>query len=289
MRINTGYIVVKEISFDSVKTNFYFDKNHNGESQFAIVIGVNKNSLLKVGEVILHDKCIMFYDASIVGESCYYIKEEEVFAKLVKGDLISIRESVYVEVDKEANHTLNVDGLVLEKDTRYDEFSIYNRTQHGKVISVPLYATNSYTKGDRSIPIDLKVGDIVYSHHFITHEDNERIINNKKVYEIRYEECYCRERDGELTSLNEWNLVTPINEEETKQKYGDFYLKEDIEKETDLGLIKLTSNKLKSLGVHDSSKVLFKHKRNYPIIVKGDLYYRVNTRDIVAQKIDKNG
>lgn len=286
MRINTGYIVVKEISFDSVKTNFYFDKNHNGESQFAIVIGVNKNSLLKVGEVILHDKCIMFYDASIVGESCYYIKEEEVFAKLVKGDIISIRESVYVEVDKEANHTLNVDGLVLEKDTRYDEFSIYNRTQYGKVIAVPLVATNSYLKGDRSIPIELEVGDIVYSHHFITHEDNERIINGKKVYEIRYEDCYCKEKDGELVSLNEWNLITPIDEDESKLKYGEFYLKEDLDKETDLGVVKLSSKRLKISGVNDSDTVLFKHKRNYPIIVQGKLYYRVNTRDIVAQKIN---
>jgi len=284
LKINSGYIVVKEISFDSIRTNFCLPKNHTGESRIAIVVGTNKKSVFKQKETIIHDKCIMYFKAEDIGTDCYYINEEDVNAKIVNGDIVSFRESVYVEVDKEANYTIDANGLKLEKDVEYEEFAIYNRTQHGKVISAPLIATNSYLKGDRSIPIELELGDIVYSHHFLTHKDNERIINSKRVFEIRYEDCYCRERNGVLEMLNEWNLIEPIDEDESKFKLGNFQLKDKLEKETDLGLVSIASNKLKSLGVSQGNKVLFKHKRNYPIMVKKRLYYRVNTRDIVATK-----
>lgn len=285
LRVNQGYIVVKEVNFNEVKSNYYFEKKHNGESRFAIVIATPKNSILKPNDTIIHDKCIMYFEAPDLGEKCYYIQEKEIKSKVVNGDIVSFRESVYVDADKEANYEINIGSLKLKKDVEYDEFSIYNRTQHGRVVAVPLTATNSYLKEDNELEIDLKKNDIVYTHHFLTHNDNERIINGKRVFEIRYEECFCRERDGLITMLNEWNLIEPIDEDESKLKIGDFYLKNKLEKEANLGLVIYPCDNLELLGAGKGEKVLFKKDRDYPIIVQNKLYYRINTRDIVAVNI----
>lgn len=281
-RINSGYIAVREVNLDKLKSKYFYTKTHSGASRFAEVIGVHKDSFLKTKDVVLHDKDIMFFAAKDLGVDCYYVLESDINAKLVGKDVISIRESVYVKVNREAKHQVEINGTVFKKDVEYNEFDIEHRTQHGEVVSVPLVATNSYIKGDNRIPIDIKVGDIVYSHHFITHDDNEREINGEKVYEIRYEECYCRERKGKITMLNEWNLVEPIDEDESNLRMGKYILKENKEKESDLGILIHLSSRMKEIGVNSGEKVLFKHHRDYPIIVNNKLYYRVNTRDIVA-------
>lgn len=278
MNINTGFIAIKEVDLNIVKKSFTIPKKFDGESRFVEVVATRKNSLFKVGELVVHEKAIPYFIASEFGENCFFIPEAELNAKIIDGNFISINELVYVDTDKTSNY--KKDNFTI--DHEYNQFREDIVTQSGTVVSVPLKASNSFINNSE-LDIELEAGDKVYTHHFLTHEDNEITFNGKKVYSIRYEECYCRIRNGELQMLNEWNFIEPIKENEKDIKIGSFKIKNEAEDDTKKGIVKYASKKLKSVGVNVGDTIFFKKDCDKKIIVEGEVLFRVNSRDIVAK------
>lgn len=278
MNINTGFIAIKEVNFDIVKRSFSVPKRFNGESRFVEVVGTRKDSIFKVGDIAIHEKEIPYFHADDFGDDCFFIPENELNAKIINGNFISINELVYVDTDKSANY--KVDNFTI--DHEYEQFREDIVNQSGIVVSVPFKASNSYINNS-SLDIELEVGDKVYTHHFLTHEDNEIIFNGKKVYSIRYEDCYCKVNDGNIEMLNEWNFIEPIKEKEEDIKIGSFFLKNEAENDTKKGIVKYASKKLKSVGVNVGDTIFFKKDCDKKIIVEGETLFRVNSRDIVAK------
>ena len=279
MNINTGYIAIKEVSFDVVRKSFNVPKKFSGESRFVEVIGTRKSSIFNVGDLAIHEKAIPYFRADDFGDDCYFIPEVELNARIVDGNFISVNELVYVDTDKTSNYKVNNAFTI---DHEYNRFREDIVTQSGIVVSVPLKATNSYINNSL-LDIELEVGDKVYTHHFLTHEDNETIFNGKKVYSTRYEECYCRIRNGELEMLNEWNFIEPIKEKESDIKIGSFMIKNEAEDDTKKGIVKYASKKLRKVGVNIGDTIFFKKDCDKKIIVEGETLFRVNSRDIVAK------
>lgn len=284
MMINDGYIVIKEISLNSIENKLFIKKNFDGESRFAEVISVNDNSIFNVGDIIQHEKAIMLFKAESLGEGKFYILERDIHSKLVGDDIISIRDSVYIKTEKESKHTLSFKNFKFNIDSEFNPFDDDIVTRCGVVVAAPLEAINSYT--DEILDVELKPGDIVYTHHFLTHDDNEAVINGEKVYQIRYEDCYCRVRDGKLKMLNEWNLIEPIKEKEEDFRIGRVITKVDLSHDSSKGVLKNICSKMKNLGVKINDTIYFKKNRDYFITVGDKKYFRVNTRDIVATKLN---
>ena len=281
MKINTGYILIKELTIDSLRDRFYMPKNYDGESRFAEVLGTNSNSIFSVGDIILHEKDIRLFTAQDLGEDKFYILEREITSKIIDNTILSVRDFVYVKAQADSKHTLDYGNFKLKIDSEFNKFSDDIVTRSGIVMSVPSVATNSYT-GD-SLNIDIKKGDEIYTHHFLTHEQHETEINGEKVYEIRYEDCYCVVRDGNIIMLNEWNLIEPIKEDESEFTIGNFKTKFELGNDSKKGILKYPS---KSINLNSGSLVYFKRNRDYEITVDDKKYFRVNTRDIVANKIN---
>jgi co-chaperonin GroES (HSP10) len=287
MKINNGFIAIEELDYDKLKKRFIIFKKHDGESRFAGVVAVSESSKLKVGDIILHEKGVMLYKAPDIGVGNFYIEEREINSKIEDGNIVSIKESVYIDADKNSKRSVDYDGLNIKIDHEYDEYRSDLVTNFGTVLSSPLYATNSYLKTNNELDIEISNGDKVYSHHFLTHEDNERLFNNKKVYEIRYEDCYCKVVDNKITMLNEWNFIEPIKDKAEDFKIGRFETKKTLANDSKKGIVKYLNKHLEKQGVKVGDTIFFKPDRDYKINVEGEELYRINTRDIVLKLNDK--
>jgi co-chaperonin GroES (HSP10) len=281
MNINTGYIAIKEVSYDSLRKRFTIQKKFDGEPRFVEVIGATKDSIFNVGDIAIHEKAIPYFIAEDLGENCFYIPENEINSKIVDGNIISVNELVYVDVDKKSKHSIDIKGNKLKIDYEYNEFREDIVTQYGTVLSIPLKATDSYFP-ERKINIELLPGDTVYAHHFISHEDNEIEFNGIKACSIRYEVCYVRIRDGHVKAINDYNLLAPILEDESSLKISGFIKKRELENDTMRARVVHPSDKLLSMGVSVGDVVYFKKDCDKKIDFEGEIMFVINSRDIVA-------
>lgn len=280
--IGSAFVVVKQLELDDVRSKYETTKSYEGESRFAEVYYTSANGIYLKGDIVSHEGQIMYYPATDLGDGLYYIRELDINAKVKNGVFFSTRESVYIKTDKHANQVKKYGDLKIEVDGEYTPYRSDIVVQHGEVISKPLIATNTFTGSDKNIPIEIEEGDVVYTHHFLTHPDNERMINGEVVYEIRYEDCYFkRTKNREIVMLNEWNLLEPIEVDERKT-IGKIELRQELEKDGKKAVVKHLSKKLESIGVKKEDVVVFESNMDYPIHIDDKVYYRVNTRNILA-------
>lgn len=283
--LNSGFVIVKELSSGDLRDKYFFDDKIFGNSNIAEIISTTKNSIFKKGDIIVYERDSYYFSVDEINNDSFYLNESTIHSKIVNGSLVGIRDVVYLKIDKDTNHSLNVGGNSYYKDVDYNEFSYENRTQHGEVVAVPLTATDSFTKYLDEIPVEINCGETVYSNHIVTDEANKRNINGICCYEIRYEDCYLSMDDaGNIKMLNKWNLIQPIDEDISNMKMGKYFLKEEISKETHIGIVEELSNSLKGQNVYAGDEVMFKYNRDYPININGKLFYVVNTKDIIAKK-----
>lgn len=280
--IGSAFVVVKQLELDDVRSKYETTKSYDGESRFAEVYYTSANGIYLKGDIVSHEGQIMYYPATDFGDDFYYIKESDINSKVKNNVFYSTRESVYIKTNKHENQIKDYGGLKIEVDGEYDPFRSDIVVQYGEVVSKPLIATNTFLEGNNLIPIEIEEGDIVYTHHFLTHPDNERMINGEVVYEIRYEDCYFkRTKNGEIVMLNEWNLLEPIEVDERKT-IGKIELRQELEKDGKKAVVKHLSKKLESIGVKKEDVVVFESNMDYPIHIDDKVYYRVNTRNIIA-------
>jgi len=279
--VNSTFIIVKQLDVDYVRSNFGLLRDYDGVSRFAEVHFTSKESVFQKGDIISHEGQIMYYPASDFGDNFYYIKESDINSKVKNNMFFSIYESVYIKTDKYKNQVKDFGNLKIEVDGEYHQFRADIVVQSGVVFSKPTKATNSYTQ--ELLDVNINDGDVIYTHHFLTHKDNERVINGETYYEIRYEDCYFKIVDDEIIMLNEWNLLTPIDDSEKETHIGNIEIRHQKVKDSKKAVVKNASKKLLSQGVSVGDVVYFEKDMDYPIHIDNEIVYRVNTRNIIAK------
>lgn len=249
------------------------------EFQTCKVFKPNDDTDLSKGEIILVGNKIFFDPAPQLGEGVYFIYEEDVYGIIRDGKLTPREDFVYIKTDKNRKDFIDIGGGVeIFNDTSYNPLATDNIVQDGEVFSVCKKAKGSYFYED--LKIEVSPGDKVYTHHFLTHEDSEREFNGEKYYETKYENLYCKVSDGNIKMLNNWNFVSPIEDELEITSFGlqlEFKQKNKLR----VGVINHSYPSLTEKGVNVGDTVFFKEGREYNIEIEGEYFYRIHTNDII--------
>ena len=270
MIVQSSYLVVRKVSDE----NFYLHKFYVDEQQICEVVQAPEESVYNPEMTIFVGNKICFDKADDFGDDCWYIDVDEVFGRVEGEVIIPSKNMVYIQADKERKSTIKHGDLELFNDTTYNPLATNNVVQNGEVLSICDKAVDSYFGGE--LTVEASPGDQVYTHHFLTHTDNEREFNGVTYYEIHYENLYCIIKEGSIQMLNDWNFVVPVKAEEEITESGivkDF----KVGNELNIGIVKHSNS------IEKEEVIIFKRGREYRIDVEGITYYRIETRDILCK------
>lgn len=151
-------------------------------------------------------------------------------------------------------------------------------TQDGTVVAVPERIPSKR-------PVEIKPGDHVYTHHFLTHDDNSTLIEyeGEPVYMLSYDQIYAVVEDGQITKvLGQWVLAKPV-EEKSEPTASGIYTKAVTGEEQNYAIITHMSEQAKEeLDMKVGDKVYCHKRATYKIEIEGEIYYRMRILDIWA-------
>tara|TARA_Y100001963_G_scaffold141967_1_gene210894 strand:+ start:263 stop:844 length:582 start_codon:yes stop_codon:yes gene_type:complete len=190
-----------------------------------------------------------------------------------------IKDYFFVKVEKTTEDTVNINGTEVFIDTSYDPMKLAR--QYGVVVETPL----SLSKG---VDIDIKEGDTVYCHHFLTQKENEiKLYEQDLVYKIHWSDVYCRIRNGKLKMLHYWNFVEQRTEKEDDFKTKSGIITKPVAEEVKYhGYIRHMNSWMKKQGVKEGDEVIFSENSEYDMNIMGQKLMRMRNFDILA-KIEK--
>jgi len=190
-----------------------------------------------------------------------------------------IKDYFFVKVEKKTEDTTSIGDTELVIDTSFDP--LFLARQHGVVVETPGALPNG-------INFDIKKGDIVYCHHFLTQEENEvKFYEQELVYKIHWNDIYCRLRNGKLKMLYHWNLVEQKMEDEKDfTTESGIVIKPHMEEIELRGYIRHMNKGMKELGVKEGDEVVFSENSEYSMNIMGEKLMRMRNFDILA-KIEK--
>lgn len=139
--------------------------------------------------------------------------------------------------------------------------------QSGTIIEVPKDSSN------------LKKGDYVYCHHFLTHHENDITNHMEGCYVMEHKNIYCRIVDGEVEMMDGWNLLEPVEEDKMN---GEIVINTSTKMQTGLGIMRFPSKNMSRLSIVNGVFVEFKRNAGYLILVEGKKYYRLHDSNIIA-------
>lgn len=184
---------------------------------------------------------------------------------------------IKAEKDKKALHKVEGTDITLQIPTHFREYDHDIATQDGIVYGVPLMVT-----GNKQI--EIKEGDHVYCHHFLTNEEHKMEYFGEDIYQLQYDSIYCKIVDGEIETIGKWNLLEIVNEEEEKTKSG-LIVNANPKVIEGIAIMRYPSKAMQEEGVVDGVKIKYNSggKRNagYVILVEGKKYYRIGDDDII--------
>lgn len=192
------------------------------------------------------------------------------------GNFESLHSKVFILADKYATSEYTLaSGLIFKKHVEYLKYEHEFAVQSGIVKFLP--------KKTRCGNMELKIGDFVYCHHFLTTEpDNEISVDGELMYSMDYEEIYCVIRDEKIHMLKGWNFLDIIPNQEIK-KSG--LIVPQIEKYNQkVGYMAHPSEWAKEQGIELGDEVFLHKGAHYKVLVQGKLYYRVKDEYLTAFK-----
>jgi len=275
-KVLSEYLVVEKVNLlESIHTSQIFID----EFQVCKVVETNEHTDLQIDEHILVGNKIFFDPATLLSDELFFIYEEQVYGVIRDGQLTPREDFVYIKADKDRKEVVDYgDGLKLFNDTTYNPLATDNVVQDGEVFTVCKKAKGSFF--GEELKIEVEPGDHVYTHHFLTHEDAEREFGDHKYYETRYENLYCKVSEGQITMLNNWNFVSPV-EDELEITDSGIQLEFKQKNKLRVGIIEHSYPSLVAKGINVGDMVFFKQGREYNIEVEGKYYYRIHTNDII--------
>jgi len=178
--------------------------------------------------------------------------------------------------DEKAFHEVKGTDIKLQILTHFREHDEDICTHSGIVVAAPMKYAIKDAYGEQvgvCTDIEIKEGDKIYTHHFLTHEENDASILAPNTFAMEYDEIYCKVVDGEIEMLKGWNFLEPI-EEENESKSG-LIITANPKKIPGRAIMRHPSKDMRESGVVEGTEVLFKKNAGYVILVEGKKYYRV--------------
>lgn len=269
------YLVVEKlVDYPEIVTS----QHYVNEYQVCRVINSHSSSNIDEGSQVLVGNKIFFDSADHLGKGLYFIYLEEVYGILNEKTITPMEDFVYIKADKDRKQTIKHGSVEIFNDTTYNPHSKDNVVQDGTILSICKKAKDSYFY--KKLAIEAEPGDHIYTHHFLTDEENERVLDGEKYYEIKYENLYCKIVDEQIVMLNEWNFVSPVIAETEISTSGivlDFKQKNELR----VGVVNHASKSLIARGIKVGDTIFFKYGREYQIDIEGTVYYRINSNDIL--------
>jgi len=72
LKVNSSHLVVKEVDVTGSVVTSLIPKKHDGVLKTVEVIEAHNNSDFSKSDIILHEKDIMYIEASDFGDKCFY-------------------------------------------------------------------------------------------------------------------------------------------------------------------------------------------------------------------------
>ena len=178
---------------------------------------------------------------------------------------------VWIELEKTHEDTVTIGGKELYMDTRFEHYH-YAR-QHGIA-----YKVSPEIK-------DIKPGDRVYCHHFISRRDHKVnfLENEKLIHKIHKNFIYCLVRDEKLIMLDNWVLVEQVRESEDDCKTDSgIWFKANPDEEEFHGILRHSNQELLDQGCKIGDRVIFSENSEYEMEIEGEKLMRMRTEDVLA-------
>lgn len=181
-----------------------------------------------------------------------------------------------VKLDKLTNDTITTEsGLELYIDTKYNEFE--HRVTEGPVVAVPF----KYDTG-------VSVGDTLYFHHLVvmndgqplTGEDNHYLVKYNPEHTVNNQAIAYKNKDGEITPLGGWVLLTPVQEDSPTQD-GSIEVVSFSPPTVTKGRLAFSTEDTRHMNLEEGDVVGFPVNRDYSLSIDGDEYYRVRAEDLL--------
>ena len=183
--------------------------------------------------------------------------------------------TVYLTEYKDKKRFEKKNGLIYNTD-------VMNNATEVCVHEATVYAVPEVVGSDYEL--EIKEGDRVLCHHFLTDESTQKNVDGVKISELQYVHIYATYNDEKLVPIQDYVFVEPYEDNESGFVNG-VYQKKKGKKER-LG-------RLAYVGIHSEispddvgSFVIFERNREYEMEIGGKVYYRM--RDFEIQGIVKN-
>tara|TARA_R110000787_G_scaffold135316_2_gene247633 strand:- start:201 stop:791 length:591 start_codon:yes stop_codon:yes gene_type:complete len=166
-----------------------------------------------------------------------------------------------VHVPKLFQDTVEVNGIELIKDTRWDDFK--GRVSHGIITALPVKAT---------LPAKVKVGDTLVFHHHVNQQPEKFGIGDDHYLvawhptELTGQAYMVIHEDDSVTVLGNWVILeaTEDKEVELTSASGLFLGTEHVEAKNE-SVVLYPSEGTEELGISVGDKVMFKKNADYRI------------------------
>lgn len=193
-----------------------------------------------------------------------------------KGEVyIPVGNEVYVDIEKETNDTMTVNGKELYLDTAFQKF--WHARQYGLVKYLP----KRFTK-DAEDNVKIEKGDKIYVHHFLIDDNHIVEIHEEKLYWVPYGLCFCVIRDGEPHMLNDYMLCEAVEEPEEDYKTSSgIYLKPEPENLERIAKVIKTNHTSKDHGIEEGMYVVFLPDADYAMEIEGKKYFVMRNREVL--------
>ena len=153
----------------------------------------------------------------------------------------------------------------------------------GEVVALPRGEWCKNTRGEL-IKQELQVGDLAYFNYLTVQEDN-LVTDERNVYLVDLEECFCYVRSGEITAVANHVLIEP---DIIEDKVGSIYVGVPTKSEEE-GYVRYLSTPLKDkegLGLVSGDKVRFHERNAFLNKIEGNEYYVMKQDDLFGKVIN---
>ena len=180
-----------------------------------------------------------------------------------------IKDLYWIEVVKQTEDTIMLNGVELYRDTSYDPMKLAR--QFGVVYETPMQNDLNIQKGDK-----------VWFHHFVATDSNKvKYIDDKDVYQANKSQIYLVERDGEMIPIGVWNFIKQERKEAEKTESGIFL--ETSASDVELhGHAVYINDWMKEQGVKKGDRVFFSENSEYDMNINGESLLRMRNFDILG-------
>lgn len=185
---------------------------------------------------------------------------------------------MFLTADMGKKRTKKIGDIEIEIVGEQRKFDADLVTQDGIIVGVP-------EKLDSGREVEIEIGDHVHTHHFLADEDHAIDWGEGKFYETRYDNIFCKEKDGKLIAVGEWVICEGIFEEK-KSESGLILTSAPVRNEHLMKIVAIGPYGQDECGAEEGDKVQLFHEPqgagNYELLINGKMHYRVRAKDIAG-------